>query len=41
VSFLYNPIVLDLNLFILTNICCGLVTHLFACILYKSVHKFL
>lgn len=41
VSFLYNPIVLDLNLFILTNICGGLVTHLFACILYKFIHKFL
>lgn len=36
VSFLYNPIVLDWNLGIITNICAGLVTHFFACFLYKT-----
>lgn len=39
ISFLYNPIVLNLDLLFLTNICCGLVTHLFACILYKIIYK--
>lgn len=41
VSFLYNPLILDINVLFLTNICCGLVTHLFACFLYKFLHKFL
>lgn len=36
VSFLYNPVILDWNLGIITNICAGLVTHLFASILYKT-----
>jgi len=35
-SFLFNPIKLDYNIFLLTNIFCGLVTHLFACFLYKK-----
>lgn len=35
VSFFYNPIVLDIKLFLLSNIFCGLVTHLFACFIYK------
>lgn len=35
VSFLYNPIVLDLNFFLLNNIFAGLATHLFACYAYK------
>ena len=39
VSFIYNPIILDINILFLTNICCGLVTHLFACILYKILAK--
>jgi hypothetical protein len=41
VSFIYNPIILDMNILFLTNICCGLVTHLFACILYKFINKYL
>lgn len=36
VSFLYNPIILNFKFLFLTNIFCGLVTHLFACFLYKS-----
>lgn len=39
VSFIYNPIILDINILFLTNVCCGLVTHLFACILYKILNK--
>jgi hypothetical protein len=35
VSFLYNPIVLIISLPLLTNLFCGLVTHLFASFLYK------
>jgi hypothetical protein len=35
VSFLYNPIVLSVNIIPLTNIFCGLVTHFFASFLYK------
>lgn len=35
VSFLYNPIVLMINIPVLTNIFCGLVTHFFASFLYK------
>jgi hypothetical protein len=35
-SFIYNPFILDFNLIGLTNILCGLVTHLFACFLYKN-----
>jgi hypothetical protein len=34
VSFLYNPLFLDLG--ILSYPFCGLVTHLFACFLYKK-----
>lgn len=34
-SFLYNPIILDINVTLITNIFCGLVTHLFASYLYK------
>jgi hypothetical protein len=34
-------LILDINVLFLTNICCGLVTHLFACFLYKFLHKFL
>jgi len=37
VSFLYNPIVLDYNFLIITNIFCGLITHLFASFLYKKI----
>jgi hypothetical protein len=36
VSFLYNPIILDIKIIFLTNIFCGLVTHLFACCFYKN-----
>ena len=36
VSFLYNPIVLDVTLPYVANVMCGLVTHLFACALYKK-----
>jgi len=36
VSLLYNPIVLDFSFPFLTNIFCGLVTHLFAAFLYKK-----
>lgn len=36
VSFLYNPIVLDFSFLFLSNIFCGLVTHLFAAFLYKK-----
>jgi hypothetical protein len=35
-SFIYNPFIININLIIITNILCGLVTHLFACFLYKS-----
>lgn len=35
-SLLYNPFVLDFNVLGLTNVLCGLVTHLFACFLYKN-----
>ena len=35
VSFLYNPIFLNIDIFLLSNIFCGLVTHLFAGFLYK------
>lgn len=37
-SLLYNPIVINYN-FILSNIICGLVTHLFASFIYKSSNK--
>ena len=38
VSFFYNPAVLQfLNFSPFTNICCGLITHLFASVLYKYV----
>jgi hypothetical protein len=37
-SFLYNPISINYNLF-LSNIICGLVTHLFASFLYKKMNK--
>lgn len=33
-SFLYNPILLDLDIPILANIICGLITHLFSFFLY-------
>jgi len=36
VSFLYNPIHLDFNFSLLSNIFCGLVTHLFAAFVYKK-----
>jgi hypothetical protein len=36
ISLLYNPVILDINIPFLTNIFCGLITHLFACFLYKS-----
>lgn len=42
ISFLYNPLVLEgvFNVSPITNICCGLVTHLAACLLYKQLfHK--
>ena len=35
-SFLYNPIILDVTIPYATNLMCGLVTHLFACALYKK-----
>lgn len=36
VSFMYNPVVIDITIPYLTNIICGLITHLVACILYKN-----
>ncbi len=36
VSFIYNPIQLDLEVPILTNIFCGLITHLVAACLYRN-----
>ena len=39
VSFLYNPIFLDLKITLLSNVFCGLITHLFACFLYKKQIK--
>ena len=36
VSFIYNPILLNFTIPFLTNIFCGLVTHLFAAFLYKK-----
>lgn len=38
VSFLYNPIIINYNLFI-PNIICGLITHFFASIIYKNIFK--
>ena len=35
-SFLYNPIQLDIQIIGATNLMCGLVTHLFACALYRN-----
>jgi len=35
-SFLYNPIKLDVEVPLLTNIFCGLVTHLLASFIYKK-----
>ena len=35
VSFVYNPILLDIHVLYLSNIFCGLITHLFASFLYK------
>lgn len=35
-SLLYNPIILDINIPLLTNIFCGLCTHLFACFVFKA-----
>lgn len=35
-SFLYNPIQNDINFFIVSNVLCGLITHLFAFFLYKK-----
>lgn len=35
-SFLYNPIHLDLDIPFISNILCGLVTHLFAAHLYNK-----
>ena len=39
VSFIYNPIKVDINIIFLTNIFCGLVTHLFASFIYKRVEN--
>lgn len=39
ISFLYNPIALDIQCLLLTNIFCGLVTHLFASFLYKKTEN--
>ena len=39
VSFLYNPITLDVNIICISNVMCGLVTHLFASFIYKRVKK--
>ena len=36
VSFLYNPIFLNITVPFLTNLFCGLIAHLFACFLYKK-----
>lgn len=36
ISFLYNPIILDIYLPFLPNIFCGTTTHLFASFLYKK-----
>lgn len=36
VSFLYNPLVVDVNIPYLTNIFCGLTTHIIACWLYRN-----
>ena len=36
VSFLYNPVHLSLDFPLLSNIFCGLVTHLFASFIYKK-----
>lgn len=38
-SFIYNPIYIDLNFPILTNIICGLITHLCCFFLYKEKGK--
>ena len=38
-SFLYNPIILDINIIGVSNIICGLITHLVACFLYKKINK--
>jgi hypothetical protein len=35
VSFVYNPVLLDIHIPYLSNIFCGLVAHLFASFLYK------
>ena len=35
-SFIYNPIELNVNFYILPNIVCGLVTYLFAHFFYKK-----
>ena len=35
-SFLYNPIILDYSLPVITNLFCGLTTHLFASYIYKT-----
>lgn len=37
VSFLFNPILLDWHFPLVSNICAGLVTHLFASLLYKKI----
>lgn len=36
VSFTYNPVKLDFSFLFLSNLFCGLVTHLFASYLYKN-----
>jgi len=36
VSFLYNPVILDINIPYLSNIFCGLATHLVAAALYRN-----
>lgn len=38
-SFLYNPIMLDIKIIGISNIICGLITHLVACFLYKKINK--
>lgn len=35
-SFFYNPIILNVNVILLSNIICGLITHLFAVLIYRN-----
>jgi hypothetical protein len=36
-SFLYNPIVINFDILILSNLICGLITHLFAILIYRNL----